>query len=311
MPKYPYLNDAAKFDAESLNTRFDDVAAGVNVVTEDAIALRGLNHHQVPSMLGALDDRTDTFTTENEELVVTIPSQDGSPPGIPASIPRVWTRVARDGYELLLRDGGPHYNLDTVGKPTALLVFANVEVKHFTGFELVHAEAPEIEEGHDEGSSELERYYGINLNEYTWEASVAIELQDSAGTTAVITRTTRQVSPRVTIGYSGNFTGADPPVEADVTPDDRMLEGRLAMSPLRDMSGPDEPLNNPPSKYQFDWKTFQDVSIRTVITKADLTSLSLIDVRYVRMVFTSFSIRSYRVQRANLTVLPIMAKVNS
>jgi len=308
MPKYPYLHDAAKFDAESLNTRFDDVAAGVNVVTEDAIALRGLNHHQVPSMLGDLSGGTNVFTTENEELLVTIPSQDGNPPRISADL--TWKRVDRDGYRLQLR-GPPYYNLDTVGKPTALLVFANVEVKHFNDWELVHAEAPEFGEGFDKGSSELGRYYGINLNEYTWEASVAIELQDSVGWNAVINRTIRQVSPRVTIGYTGNFTGADPPVEADVTPSDRMLEGRLAMSPLRDMSGPDEPLNNPPSKYQFDWKTFQDVSIRTVITKDDLASTGLVDVRFVRMIFTSFSARPYTVQRANLTVLPIMAKVNS
>ena len=308
MPKYPYLHDATKFDAESLNTRFEGIAARVNVVTEDAIALRALNHQQVPSMLGDLSGGTNVFTTENEELLVAIPSQEGNPPRIPALVPRVWTQLDRDGYRLQLR-GTPYYDLDTVGKPTALLVFANVEVKHFNDWELVHAEAPEFEEGYDEGSSELGRYYGITLNEYTWEASVAIELQDSAGTTAVIIRTIRQVSPRVTIGYTGNFTGADPPVEADVTPSDRMLEGRLAMSPLRDMSGPDEPLNNPPSKYQFDWKTFQDVSIRTVITKADLGTLT--NVRFVRMVFTSFSFREYQVQRANLTVLPIIAKVNS
>jgi len=299
MPKYPYLNDAAKFDAESLNTRFDDVAAGVNVVTEDAIALRGLNHLQVPSMVGGLDIRTDTFTTENEELLVAIPSQEGNPPEI-STWPPGWTQVDRDGYRLQLRDGAPHYNLDTAGKPTALLVFANVEVKHFTGFELVRSSV-----------TSLDKYYGITLNEYTWEASVAIEIEDSAGTAEVINRTIRQVSPRVTIGYTGNFNGDDPPVASDPATGYDGLEGRLAMSPLRDMSGPDTPSSNPPSKYQFDWKTFQDVSIRTVITKDDLATLGLTDVQHVRMVFYSFSSRSYKVQRANLTVLPLMAEVNS
>lgn len=299
MPKYPYLNDAAKFDAESLNTRFDDVADSVNTVAPDAVILQGLNSSQVPSLVGGLDTRTDAFTTENTELLVTTPSHGGGPPEIPVSFAG-WTQVDQDGYRLALRDGGPYYDLDTAGKPTALLVFANVEVKHFTDFELVRSSV-----------DSLDKYYGITLNEYTWEASVAIEIEDSAGTAEVINRTIRQVSPRVTIGYTGNFNGDDPPVASDPATGYDGLEGRLAMSPLRDMSGPDTPSSNPPSKYQFDWKTFQDVSIRTVITKDDLATLGLTDVQHVRMVFYSFNARSYKVQRANLTVLPLVAEVNS
>ena len=147
-----------------------------------------------------------------------------------------------------------------------------------------------------------------------------MELEDSSGTKGYLLRTERQLSPRVTIGAAGNINVTDPP-EAFVIDGVGYLKGRIPMSPLRDLPGHvEEPTTAEelPVYQQFDHKTFQDVSIRTVITAADLTqtvtrtgdAVTLTNVRHVRLGFASLKKRYYFVQRANLTVIPLLAEVN-
>ena len=62
---------------------------------------------------------------------------------------------------------------------------------------------------------------------------------------------------------------------------------------------------------QFDYKTLQDVAIRTVITAADLTELGLLNIASVKLAFKSFNDRTYKVQRANITAIPLLAEVNT
>tara|TARA_Y100000593_G_C4161276_1_gene262140 strand:- start:292 stop:576 length:285 start_codon:yes stop_codon:yes gene_type:complete len=91
------------------------------------------------------------------------------------------------------------------------------------------------------------------------------------------------------------------------------------MSPLRDYPGhtQDPSQVSLPVVQQFDHRTHQDVSIRTVITADDLSrleddtgaSVTIANVRYVRLAFASLNFREYSVQRANVTVMPMLAKV--
>ncbi len=329
---YEFLKDGSPFNALSLTTRFDTLVADVNAVSADAIQFLGLGPEQLPSFVGTTTgDVTDTFTAENTVDGVSTPSTSGSPPeidgneyrGLGASpINAGFKTLTNTGFSVQLRDVS-QYTLEREGGDddvTALLVLANVEVRQFEGVEIV---SPAIEASY--------QVWGISLNEYEWDATVILELEDRWGTKGYLPRTERQVSPRVTIGAAGNKESPDPAVEVkegeavdghgDATGD--FLLGRVAMSPLRDYPGHTRRLGRDfyPIVEQFDHRTHQDVSIRTVITKDDLSrvvqvsafgtaeTVTLTGVKYVRLAFASLRERKYKVQRANVTVLPLLAKV--
>jgi hypothetical protein len=294
MPLYPHLEDAAKFDAESLNTRFALLVDAINALGGASFQERALNTVHVPSPLPpSIVDALSNITTENNVAHVDTPSAPGSPPFVSIGIGGLgWTDYQTftwDGYYLSIRGIG--YTLDrTTGgesQPTAVLLLANVEVREFMDIEVIQTDAEDDA-----------RSYGISLNEYTWSAAIALEITDSAGTSNVLERTERQVSPRVTIGNFGNTDPEDPPLGGIV--------GRIAMGPLRDLPG-----GWPPVYEQFDYKTLQDVAIRTVITAADLTELGLLNIASVKLAFKSFNDRTYKVQRANITAIPLLAEVNT
>lgn len=331
---YVFLKDGSPFNALSLTTRFDTLVTDVNAVSADAIQFLGLGPEQLPSFVGTTTQGiTNTFTSENTADGVSTPSTEGSPPLINgalylAAIPSLlvgpsgpadsYQTVGNAGFSVDTRSVGG-YSLDRETDAegiTALLVMANVEVKQFdpASIEIVasrnHEDYPH-------------RYWGITLNEYEWDATVILELEDSAGTKGYLPRTERQVSPRVTISAYNNMGDAafpDPPEEGSLsTPSDPYLQGRNAMSPMRDLPGHTESPGStfPPVVQQFDHRTHQDVSIRTVITKDDLTGVvdsgnnpvTLTNVKHVRFGFGSLNGRRYYVQRANITVLPLLAKV--
>ena len=292
MPLYPHLEDAAKFDAESLNTRFTLLVDAINVLGGASLQERALNTIHVPSpVIGG------PSTAENSVLNVDTPDQSGSPIAVTTGSGDYET-FSNDGYRLT---GLSNLTLDRstdATEPTALLMFANVEVREFTGILILRAS-----EESDIRTAGRGKRWGISLNEYTWEATVALQFRDSTGATAILERSERQVSPRVTIGTFGNWSEPDPAV---VRFSQTFATGRIPMGPLRDLPG-----GAPPAYQQFDYKTFQDVAIRTVITKEDLTDMGLINIQSVHLAFKSFSNRAYQVQRANITAIPLLAEVNT
>jgi|10_taG_2_1085330.scaffolds.fasta_scaffold17051_2 hypothetical protein len=294
MPLYPHLEDAAKFDAESLNTRFTLLVDAINVLGGASLQERALNTIHVPSpVIGG------PSTTENSVLNVDTPDQTGSPIHVTTGSGDYET-FSTDGYRIR---GLSNLTLDRsadAAEPTALLVFANVEVREFTDIDVIQSSIIEQEQREVLLGPRGGRY-GISLNEYTWEAAVALQFVSSAGTSAILERSERQVSPRVTIGNFGNTDPAETVVfVAGYT------TGRIAMGPLRDLPG-----GGPPVYQQFDYKTFQDVAIRTVVTKEDLTDMGLTNIQSVRLAFKSFKDRAYKVQRANITAIPLLAEVNT
>ena len=304
MPLYPHLEDAAKFDAESLNTRFTLLVDAINVLTGASLQEQALNTTHVPSpVIGG------PSTAENSVLNVDTPDQAGSPITVTAGDGDYET-FPNDGYRLV---GLGNLTLDRstdATEPTALLVFANVEVREFTGISIIQSvpdvsETPFRDKLHDlvTPGDEAARgnRFGISLNEYTWEATIALQFMDSTGARAILTRSERQVSPRVTIGNAWNLEGL-----GTVAITTAFATGRIAMGPLRDLPG-----GGPPVYQQFDHKTFQDVAIRTAITKEDLTEMGLVNIQSVRLAFKSFSDRTYKVQRANITAIPLLAEVNT
>lgn len=321
---YEFLKDGSHFNALSLTTRFDTLVADVNAVSVDAIQFLGLGPEQLPSFVGMTTGVVDaTFTAENTAAEVSTPSTEGSPPEINGNEYRGlrgesptnagFKTLPNAGYSVQPRSVG-QYTLERTGGDddvTALLVMANVEVKQFKGIEIV---TPAI--------SARYQIWGISLNEYEWDATVILELEDSSGTKGYLPRTERQVSPRVTIGAAGNEETPDPPTPT-TRPEGDYLDGRVAMSPLRDYPGHSREVSEDfhPVVEQFDHRTHQDVSIRTVITKDDLSRtvrvsalgvaepVTLTGVKYVRLAFASLRKRKYTVQRANVTVLPMLAKV--
>ena len=334
---YKFLKDGTPFTALSLTERFDTLVSDVNAVDVDDIQFLGLGPEQLPSLVGTIDETVpEVFTAENEAETVSTPTTSGSPPLIDgeeytarlalrhaASAPAFRT-LPDTGFSVQPRNTG-QYSLDRstdASNATALLVLANVEVRQFEGVDLVVYEP--------EGPFFL---WGISLNEYEWDATVILELEDANGNKGYLPRTERQVSPRVTIGAAGNqrvpgdsdavFNDPPTPLAGVVfTPGEpRTLNGRIAMSPLRDYPGPPKETGGgeKPVVEQFDHRTHQDVSIRTVITKSDLTQVvnssnvpvTLTGVKHIRLGFGSLNKRSYTVQRANITVLPLLAEVKA
>ena len=289
MPLYPHLEDAAKFDAESLNTRFTLLVDAINVLGGASFQERALNTAHLPSpVLGG------PSTTENTGDIVDTPVEPGGFLQVTTG-DGAYETFSNDGYRML---GLSNLTLDRstdATEPTALLVFANVEVREFTNVQVIYASDEAI--------------FGIDLNEYDWDATVALQFSDSAGTSAILTRSERQVSPRVTIGFVGNKQEPSP---AEVDPLlAGGLSGRIPMGPLRDLPG-GHVMEAGFAKYQqFDHKTFQDVGIRTVVTKEDLTDMGLTNIQSVRLAFKSFNNRTYKVQRANITAIPLLAEVNT
>ena len=331
---YEFLKDGTPFTALSLTTRFDTLVSDVNAVTADAVQFLGLGPEQLPSLVGTHDaSLTETLSAENLASAVTVPSSGGSPPlvrgdefhAVLAPSETAFQLVRNEGFSVQLLSTGGHTLSRTGGASnvTALMVLANVEVRQFdpTQIEVVAARG-------DVGTSGQpypHRYWGLTLNEYEWDATVILELVDSTGARGYLPRTERQLSPRVTIGAYNNMgeqAYPDPPEEGALSSmRNPYLQGRNAMSPLRDLPGHTESPGSDfsPAVEQFDHRTYQDVSIRTIITQADLSrvkdadgaAVTLADVQVVRFGFGSLNKRRYFVQRANITALPLLAEVKA
>ena len=296
MPRYPYLNDDTPFDAASLNDRFDVLTDALNTLQVDALAEQALNTVHVPSVVENI------VTGETPEARVDTPSHGGAPllvSGVGFTLETPNT-PSFPGYTVTLEEAVTLTRATDATQPTALLVLANVEVKEFKGIEVIY------------GSDQNVNLSGITLNEYTWDATIVLVFESSTGEQKTLRRTERQVSPRVTIGTVGN-KDTPAPAEEDAL---GVLRGRMPMSPLRDLPGNADLDLSPRGKWapgpvyqQFDYKTYQDVAIRTVVTAADLTTLGLSDIEKVHLGFLSANSRRYLVQRANITAVPMLVEV--
>ena len=281
MADYVYLPDGTPFTASSLNSRFTSLVDKVNNVEAKDVRLYGLNTAHMPSFIGTADGAMTSFTTMSDADVV------ASPPIVNTA---EWDNEAGAGYRFHF-DPAITFGRDETADITAILVFANVEVVRFY--------IPDITVfGQPTYIKETPTIPGISLNEHEWDASVQLELQDSGGTTRRLFRTERQLSPRVTIGRR--------------------------YSPLRDLPGGDSVATTVVT--QFDHKTYQDIAIRTVITKDDLTLGGLSNLSKITFAFNSYSHSSdladegmfampvrqrFHVSRANITAIPLLAKVNT
>ena len=278
MADYVYLPDGTPFTASSLNSRFTSLVDKVNNVEAKDVRLYGLNTTHMPSFIGTADGAMTSFTTMSGADVV------ASPPLVNTA---EWDNEAGAGYRFHF-DPAITFGRDETADITAILVFANVEVVRF--------HIPDIVVFTQSWNGPPGAWTpAINLNEHDWEASVQLELQDAGGTTRRLFRTERQLSPRVTIGRRG--------------------------FPLRDLPGGLGASNTVVK--QFDHKTYQDIAIRTVITKDDLTLGGLSDLSKITFVFNSYSTGEgiystfapsrtrFHVSRANITAIPLLAKVNT
>lgn len=289
-----YLKDGTKFSADSLNSRFDEAASTVNAITAENLKRLALNPEQLPSIIGPVEGWIPavTFTSENDEDVVTTPSSPGSDVqtnSIGDTFPE------RPGYEVKFAPAltwSPSTGARTgTAEITAILVLGNVEVREFTRIDVQETGVDPA--GVTYPSSYL---FGISLDEETWDAVVGIAVDKSDGTQVKLKHTERVVSPRVTMGTYANW------------PND--LQN---MSPMRDIPGPNALEGYKPHYKQFDYKTYQDVAIRTVITSDVLATAdgASFDVAAIRLYFKSDNGKSYIIQRANLTAIPILAEVNT
>mgnify|MGYP003641887617 CR=1 FL=1 len=290
MAEIPYLKDGTKFSADSLNSRFDAAASTVNAVTADNLKRLALNPEQLPSIIGPVEGWIPlfTFTSENDEDIVSTPSVEGSD-----------LTVGSFGVSFL---DNPGYKItyspalkwapSTGGRTgsaeiTAILVLGNVEVREFTEID--------VQQTGDQGGF-FDHLFSISLDEETWDAVVGIAVDTPDGAHVKLEHTERVVSPRVTMGTYAQWS-------ADLQ----------NMSPMRDIPGPNAQIGFKPHYKQFDYKTYQDVAIRTVITSDVLAAAhgASFDVAAIRFYFKSDMGRRYVIQRANLTAIPILAEVNT
>ena len=249
-----------------------------------------LNPEQLPSIIGAAEGylTATTFTTENDVDIVSTPSSLGSDVQT-NSIGNTFPE--RPGYRITYSPA-LKWAPSTGGRTgsaeiTAILVLGNVEIREFVDIDVQ-------ETGDNAGFAE--DLFGISLDEETWDAVVGIAFEDVDGIRRKLLHTERAVSPRVTMGTYAQW------------PDD--LQN---MSPLRDIPGPNALEGYRPHYKQFDYRTYQDVAIRTVITSDVLVAThgASFDVAAIRLYFKSDNGKSYIIQRANLTAIPILAEVNT
>lgn len=290
MAEIPYLKDGTKFSAESLNSRFDAAASTVNAITAENLKRLALNPEQLPSIIGPAEGylTATTFTTENDADIVSTPSSLGSD----ISTPSIGTLFpGRPGYEVEFSPAltwAPSTGARTGSAAiTAILVLGNVEVREFINIDVQKT-------GDNAGFAE--DLFSISLDEETWDAVVGVAVDKSDGTRVKLEHTERVVSPRVTMGTYAQWP-------ADLQ----------NMSPMRDIPGPSAREGYRPHYKQFDYRTYQDVAIRTVITSDVLAAVhgASFDVAAIRLYFRSDNDKSYVIQRANLTAIPILAEVNT
>ena len=285
MAEIPYLKDGTKFSAESLNSRFDAAASTVNAITAENLKRLALNPEQLPSILGPQGVSPFQFTTEVLPISVSTPTRDGNPQRVPALGGTV-TFPTTSGFYLNYAPAitfAPSTGVRTgTSAITAVLVLANVEITEFIDVEV------KAVPGDSGPASDVQ---SITLDEESWDAVVGIEIASGAGTIHELKHAERYLSPRVTMGTYSH------------------VEGLQNMGPLRDIPGPEVGVR--PHYKQFDYRTYQDVAIRTVITKDTLTPVGFDDLGAIRLYFRSDRLRGYKVQRANLTAIPILAKVNT
>ena len=290
MANIRYLKDGTKFSAGSLNSLFDAAASTVNAVTAENLKRLALNPEQLPSIIGPVEGWAPifTFTSENDGNIVSTPSSLGSDVQT-SSLGNTFPDHAgyRVGFFPPLKWAPSTGARTGSAEITAILVLGNVEVREFVGIDV---------QGTGDQGFTSDDVFGISLDEETWDAVVGIAFEDVDGIRRKLLHTERAVSPRVTMGTYAK-------VPADLQ----------NMSPMRDIPGPNALEGFKPHYKQFDYKTYQDVAIRTVITSDVLVAThgASFDVAAIRLYFKSDNSKSYIIQRANLTAIPILAEVNT
>jgi len=272
-----------------LNDRFEGIKSEVNDIDATNFAKGALNTVHMPNFIGPANTTLTSalFTTESvkDEVDSGLTLADG-----------VRDSSLFPGFSLELTDGDApdtiaHIVLNSTGQAqavgreavTALLVLGNVSISEFWD--------PDI----GVWQKGTKKIYGITLNEHQHAARVGLRVNADTGGGFIdrdLLETERTVSPRVTIGRYGQRAG-------------------YPMSPLRSIPGGagDDAV---PLKEQFDYRTYQDIPIRAIITADDfIASGTDVFVKRVQFYFKTnlkFPV-SYRVDRASLTVIPLKAKV--
>ena len=286
MANYKYLKDGTLFTSASLNDRFEGIKGEINNINATNLAKGALNTVHMPNFIGPAN------TTLTSGLLTTESGKDEVDSGLLLADGTRDSSI-KPGYSLSLTDGDNlNIVLNSTGQAlapgrnavTALLVLGNVNISEFWDpTEIVVWRNPPG------------KVYGITLNEHQHAARVGLRVNADIGSGFVdqdLLETERTVSPRVTIGRYGQSAG-------------------YPMTPLRSLPGGagDDAV---PVVEQFDYRTYQDIPIRAIITADDLVASGTdVFVKRVQFYFKTnlkFPL-SYKVDRASLTVIPLKAKV--
>tara|TARA_R100000654_G_scaffold27339_3_gene51381 strand:- start:8729 stop:9583 length:855 start_codon:yes stop_codon:yes gene_type:complete len=278
---YPYLPTNADFSADPLNVRFEEfigATSGLNKLTVEDLSVGALRHNHLPRLI----HRDDTTYAELTAAKADDPNQNLF--SVMRSVP-FGSTTGKLTPTNITQDILTH----TQSTPFALGMSDEITTPDVFGFGLPTSRA-------SDNIAALLVLANVNIQRFIVDTQDAIlnfpcedrdfvvasiVLVDSAGDDKVIERTARAVSPRVTINYETAALKGSP-----------LLESRTVTN-------------------SFDNKTNQDISIRTVISADDLAPLT--DVAEVRIRLSyNLWITSVSVEynKANLTVIPIHAKLN-
>jgi hypothetical protein len=257
---YKHLKGGDEFDSESLNSRFTEIVGvnkGVNSISIGDLSPGAIRGSQLPSLIaGSGTVAEDAKFTKN----VYIPFVD------PHYITGIeWEPLA--GYAITYGANNRYSLGNDTENPShvhALIILANVDVHRFIPF----GDEPEVD-------ATLER----NLKEdyYVFHVRIEVELED--GTVIPIYRSTRSVSPRVTINKEVSAL--------------EYQDGRRMQNP------------------NVDRYTNQDIPLRTVLLASDVYD-STSEIRLIRLtgyIESPSSGTKVFYDKGNLTAIPIHAKV--
>jgi|10_taG_2_1085330.scaffolds.fasta_scaffold04264_2 hypothetical protein len=319
MATYSYLKDGTPFTAASLNDRFE-AFKGLAELNEASLAKGALNTVHLPSFVGVSGTAPTAaaFTTKSDSAFF-----DGSvsvgqgPDDVAPGETEEPTFVSADGFTINFPDD-VILNSDGSTGTTALLLLGNVNVALFDGVEVWEAREDrrfDTDESPDEPTGSGLNVYGITLNEHRYAARIGFYVHYSVEGVLYereFKESERTVSPRVTIGRYGNPWRPAGTVVGGIRPFDNIFAS--IMTPLRAIPGGVGTYRRP-VKEQFDYRTYQDVALRTVLLPSDLVAPGTsVTIRNIRFYFHSLHSSSgnpnkFFVDRGNLTALPLKAEV--
>lgn len=276
--KYTYLTSNTDFDANELNLRFEPFLAdkqGFNALTIEDLSMGALRHNHVPRLI----QKPEYSYTELTEA--TFPNQN-----------RFSTHRNR-----LFGDA------DSVGIGSSVDICTHTQTPDAITLGMTQDFSFFLGEGTDSVAAVI-ILANVCIQRFVMEedatvpapredhdyvqASIVIEDSTGPASRQQIATTQRALSPRVTINYG--------------------TSGAPLVYPTPGAS---------PVTQSFDNKTNQDISIRTVVTNAELEALGLVDIKKVAIRLTPRgggfldTASSVEYNKANLTVIPIHAKLNA